>query len=449
MKKLLLAAYILAGVISADAAKKDWKVGVQCWTFNHLTLLDTADYCTKNGIKYLEVYPGQKIGGDFDGKLNHDISSENIDNLKKELEKRDVTVVSYGCVKAGNEKDWDKIFSFCKEMGIDYVISEPAQSQMQTIDAMTQKYGVELGIHNHAHPTPDEVAKRLEGMSDRVGIAPDNGHWQRHGHDPLKSLKRFEGKVKSIHLKDVNANGQDVPYGTGAIALTAILDYLDATDYKGQLIIEYESGNEVEDVKRCSDYLEAYIKGAKSEFVDIDNLDQVFENYNKKKTGPGWANVLAPKSRTVSMSKPKEPIGVVTASTEPAGPNETADKAFDGNHATKFCTLHPTMSLQVKLDAGKQKVSRYALVSANDAPGCDPKEWKVMGSNDGKNWSELDRQWNETFPERFERREFGIKNPGEYLYYKLDVTKNAGDVKSQLAEFDLIGIIAKCIDIAK
>jgi len=260
----LLAILIIIAATSAQAEKKHWKVGVQCWTFNHQSLLETADYCRLQGITYLEIYPGQRIGGDFEGKVKHDMPADERDRLKAELEKRGIDLVSYGCVKAGNEAGWDKIFSFCKAMGIETVVSEPAHSQMKTIDAMTKKYGIALGIHNHAHPTPDEVAKRLEGVGDGVGIAPDNGHWHRHGHEPIQSLKRFEGRVKSIHLKDVNEQGKDVPFGSGTTDVKAILDHLDGVDYRGPIIIEYESGNENEDVKKCYDYLLKYIGPAVS-----------------------------------------------------------------------------------------------------------------------------------------------------------------------------------------
>ncbi len=454
-RKIAIVMMLVAWASLAQAAKEHWKVGVQCWTFHEKSLMETADYCQLHGIKYLEIYPGQRIGGDFDGSVKHDMPSERREKLKEELAKREIELVSYGCVNAWNEQGWDEIFSFCKEMGIDVVISEPWQNQMQTIDAMTKKYGIEFGIHNHANPTPNEVAQRLEGLSGGVGIAPDNGHWHRHGHEPIQSLKRFEGRVKSIHLKDVNAKGQDVPLGTGTTAVKAILDQLDTADYRGAIIIEYESGNEERDTKKCYDYLASYVgpgsltmkpKAQRSDrFVSVDQLDTLYGNYDKRISGPGWSKeaLVSTPSQPKAGSKAKERTGAVTASTEPADPKEAADKAFDGLVETKFCTLNPTTSFQVKLDAGRQKVSKYALISANDAPSRDPKEWRLLGSNDGENWTELDKESNEKFAYRFQRREFNIEKPGEYLYYKLDVIKNSGGGEFQIAELDLVGIVSK------
>ena len=438
----------------AQAAKEHWKLGLQCWTFNHKSLMETADYCQLQGIQYLEIYPGQRIGGDFDGKVIHTMSPEVRERLLVELAKREVELVSYGVVNARNEEGWDQIFSFCKAMGIETVISE--SGQMKTIDAMTKKYGISLGIHNHEHPTPDEVEDRLKGLGAGVGIAPDNGHWHRYNRDPIESLKRFEGRVKSIHLKDVNARGKqgkDVPFGTGNTPVKAILDHLDAVDYRGPIIIEYESGNEEQDAKKCYDYLVSYIgpgsltlkpKAPRSDrFVSVDQIEEVLCNYDKSTPGPGWSREelvdapSQPKAKSISRGR----IGAASASTEPVVPKESADKAFDGLVETKFCTLNSTSSLQVKLDAGKQKVSTYALISANDAPARDPKEWMLLGSNDGENWVELDKQSNQKFASRLQRREFNIDHPGEYLYYKLDVIKNSGRGELQIAEIDLVGVV--------
>ena len=64
MNKLLIMIIIVAAT-SVQAAKEHWKLGLQCWTFNHKTLMETADYCRLQGIHYLEIYPGQRIGGGF------------------------------------------------------------------------------------------------------------------------------------------------------------------------------------------------------------------------------------------------------------------------------------------------------------------------------------------------------------------------------------------------
>ena len=262
MRKLI-AVLVLVSAVSAEAGRKDWKIGVQCWTFKGKSLVETIDYCAGNGIKYLEIYSGQKIGEGFAGKSGHTMSVEECGKLQAILKQKGVSLLSYGVVRAGNEKEWREIFEFARRMGIQTIVAEPGQNQVEMLDKLTEEYGVNIGIHNHGEPTPDQVAKLLAGRSNRIGIAPDNGHWSRRGFANLESLKRFEGRILSTHLKDINEAKRDVPYGEGTVPVAEILAYLDQSDYKGPMIIEYESGNQEADVRKCTEYLKAFIDTGK------------------------------------------------------------------------------------------------------------------------------------------------------------------------------------------
>ncbi|HEV8542467.1 MAG TPA: hypothetical protein VGR78_08745, partial [Verrucomicrobiae bacterium] len=62
-------------------------------------------------------------------------------------------------------------------------------------------------------------------------------------------------------------------------------------------------------------------------------------------------------------------------------------------------------------------VTRYSLTSANDFPGRDPKDWRLLGSNDGgKTWSTLDVRTNQFFNERFETREFSVSATNQQAF---------------------------------
>lgn len=264
MKSLFLSSLLLlAATLSAHAGRNDWQIGLQCWTLRGKTLLETIDYCAATGIKFLEIYPGQKLGDGFEGKSGHEMTAAECDKLKAILADKGVTLLSYGVVRAGPEEQWRPIFEFARRMGIKTIIGEPGQKQMEMLDKLAAEYGVNVGIHNHGEPTPDMVAQRLEGRSGRIGIAPDTGHWCRRGFDPVASLERFKGRVLSIHLKDIDTNKRDVPFGTGTSPVAEILTHLDQAGYKGPIIIEYESGNQAEAVKQCLDFLASSIQDAR------------------------------------------------------------------------------------------------------------------------------------------------------------------------------------------
>ncbi len=82
-------------------------------------------------------------------------------------------------------------------------------------------------------------------------------------------------------------------------------------------------------------------------------------------------------------------------------------------------------------------VVRYALTSANDAPGRDPQDWTLEGSQDGQSWTVLDTQTGQSFGERFQTREYAFSNSTAYRHYRLNVTRNHGDGILQLAELQL------------
>jgi predicted alpha-1,2-mannosidase len=117
-------------------------------------------------------------------------------------------------------------------------------------------------------------------------------------------------------------------------------------------------------------------------------------------------------------------------------PNESKDKAVDGNIQSKWLTFASTGWLQVKLSE-PVKVVTYALTSANDSEGRDPQDWNLQGSNDGQSWTTLDTRSGEDFPQRFQTRQFDIANDTAYSYYRLNVTKNSGDDIVQLGELQL------------
>lgn len=69
-----------------------------------------------------------------------------------------------------------------------------------------------------------------------------------------------------------------------------------------------------------------------------------------------------------------------------------------------------------------QRLVGYALTSANDEPGRDPRDWELLGSNDdGKNWTMLERRVDELFSERFERRIFTLTNAAAFRLFRLQI----------------------------
>lgn len=132
-----------------------------------------------------------------------------------------------------------------------------------------------------------------------------------------------------------------------------------------------------------------------------------------------------------------EPEGLteITASGENP-PNETKAELVDGDPNTKWLTFEPTGWVVLKL-AEPVAVISYSMTSANDAPGRDPMNWTLQGSNDGQSWTDLDTRSGQDFPERFQTKDYLFENSQAYQYYRLDITANSGSGLTQLAELEL------------
>jgi uncharacterized protein YjdB/poly(3-hydroxybutyrate) depolymerase len=124
--------------------------------------------------------------------------------------------------------------------------------------------------------------------------------------------------------------------------------------------------------------------------------------------------------------------------------------AFDNATNTKWidnANAYPgTRSSWVQYQvSGTYMVTQYNIISANDAPERDPKNWNLLGSNDGSNWATLDTRTNEVFNSRIQKKSFSFTNTTPYTYYKLQINSvyNPSSASSvQLAEFEIFGTLS-------
>ena len=130
-----------------------------------------------------------------------------------------------------------------------------------------------------------------------------------------------------------------------------------------------------------------------------------------------------------------------TASESGGSSNEGAAKAFDRNCGSKWHLSAPNGWIQYDFGPGKGRVvNRYDLISANDVPDRDPKDWQLFGSNDGQKWSLLDTRENEKFSIRFFPRSYSVRNTTAYRFYRLHVSANHGNATGlQIGEISLMG----------
>jgi len=223
------------------------KLSLQCYTYRALTFFETVDKAVGLGIKYLEIYPGQKLKPGSSQTMNRKMSDEVCDEVKKKLaDAGGLKLVAYGVDaipsdEAGARKD----FEWAKKMGIQVLVTETTPTEVD--DKLCEEFQIRMALHNHPQTwPPDDVLKACKDRYKLIGSCSDTGHWMRRGLVPVEQLKKLEGRVMHSHFKDLNKmdrTGHDVPWGTGEGNAKGMLEELNRQHYKGYLSIEYETGS--------------------------------------------------------------------------------------------------------------------------------------------------------------------------------------------------------------
>lgn len=158
---------------------------------------------------------------------------------------------------------------------------------------------------------------------------------------------------------------------------------------------------------------------------NLTSIDEVFlENTSTVTVNPAVVNLM-------------NVTGVVSESNNNSPSAESVDKIIDNNPNTKYLTRVNTAWIMWKMNR-PFAATYYTLTSANDGPDRDPRDWQVEASNDGANWTVIDKQTGvDAFPSRFLKRTYYMANRTAYTHYRLNVTKNNGASIFQLADWIL------------
>ena len=141
-------------------------------------------------------------------------------------------------------------------MGSATVVSDGARDDKFEIAAdfynragvLGQSSGVGMAIHPSSHHNTllfsrddyDRIFARIDNAL--VGWVPDTGHILRGHDDMLDTLTTYSDRIRYIHLKDVDANGQWAMLGTGVCNTQAVIDIaLAAPRFNNWLVLEEES----------------------------------------------------------------------------------------------------------------------------------------------------------------------------------------------------------------
>jgi len=267
-----LLAALFAGCQSPPPPAPVPQLGAQAWTFRAYSFKQTVEKLDALGIRYLQAYSGQRFGDGLEPKFTHTMRPELQAEALAHLKKHNVTLASYGVVKAKTEADWRQIFAFATAMGLREITCEATPEFMPLVDRLCRETGVRASLHNHATPAiyadPAVALAAVAPYGPHFGLCADTGHWVRSGFKPVDALRKAEGRIISLHFKDLSGfaekTARDVPWGTGVSDIAGQLAELRRQKFTGIVYLEYEhmSAELEADVALCADYFRRWLATA-------------------------------------------------------------------------------------------------------------------------------------------------------------------------------------------
>lgn len=249
------------------AEKNGWRIGMQSYSFHLFPLTEALNKTQELGIKYIEVYPGHKLGGKWGDKVfNFNLDQQTQKEIKQLAASKGIKIVGTGVYVADKSSDWEKMFKFAKSMDMEFITCEPALGDWDLVEKLSKQYGIKVSVHNHPQPSdywkPDNLLAAISSRDKSLGSCSDVGHWRREGLNQIDCLKQLEGRIISLHFKDIapKVEGEkeqhDMIWGTGILNMKDMLKELQRQKFKGIFSIEYEYNwdNSVPDIKQCVNY---------------------------------------------------------------------------------------------------------------------------------------------------------------------------------------------------
>lgn len=230
---------------------KYWKLGIAMYTFHTVSFPVAVQQVDSAGIRYIEGMTFHKAGPELKDSLISQLSPSGIGKLKEVLAAKKIKMESMYIGGGKTVESWKKEFEIAKNFGVKFVTAEPPVKMWDSIDSLAGVYGMKVAIHEHwkgvsAYWHPDSVLAAIKGHPN-FGACADLGHWPKSGIDPVEGVKKLDGHIIAIHLKDIAAFNdpklKDVTVGTGVVDFPGVFQVLKKQNFRGNIYIEKDVEN--------------------------------------------------------------------------------------------------------------------------------------------------------------------------------------------------------------
>jgi inosose dehydratase len=251
-----LATGVAGAAIPVWAATK-LNVGVGTYSYHNLSLEQMIAQLNALAVREIEMSRGEFM------LMNHP-TEELCRSARAKFDAAGIRCVSYYSATIKEDADLDSAVRFAKILGARNITGDATGGILNRIDQRCTEEKLTFGIHNHyfkgekfAYESPEDVLNALRKLSPTVGATADIGHFVSCGHDPVEALRKLAPRLKLVHLKDIQAAGDDVNVllGKGIARVPAVMQELHRQNFTGFVAVEYEKEGDVnEDMQQDMEY---------------------------------------------------------------------------------------------------------------------------------------------------------------------------------------------------
>ncbi len=214
-----------------------------------------------------EQQAAQRVAADSLRAWRTSVSMDRFKALRKMFNDAGVTIYAWKQLTPNmSDAEMEYVFNVAEALGCTHTTLEliDDQDQLRRIGQFAEKKKIYAAYHTHLQGSMtafDQAFALSKGNTANV----DLGHFVAAGGDPVAFIKKFNGRISSVHLKDrtTPANGQhNLPWGTGNTPLKEILLTMrrDKHTYPAAIELEYQvpaGSDAVRETVKCLDFCKA------------------------------------------------------------------------------------------------------------------------------------------------------------------------------------------------
>jgi sugar phosphate isomerase/epimerase len=200
------------------------------------------------------------------------VSMDRFKALRKMFNDAGVTIYAWKQLSPNmSDEEMEYVFNVAEALGCTHTTLELLDDpvQLKRIGQFAEKKKIYAAYHTHLQGSMTAFDPAFAVSKGNMANV-DLGHFVGAGGDPVAFIKKFNGRISSVHLKDRTTpeHGQgNLPWGTGDTPLKEILltMHREKHTYPAAIELEYQvpaGSDAVEETVKCFDFCKAILNNA-------------------------------------------------------------------------------------------------------------------------------------------------------------------------------------------